>query len=229
MYDIKNILNKVLCEEALESLKKIPDNSIDLIFIDPPYNVGKNYGVYKDNLSDKDYISFIESLIIEFNRISKKGFGIYLDWKKFKLFWNLIPNAEPIIIFKKSTGVVFSKLKIVQHHHVILTTATVLKSKPQLKSLWDDIRVMGEGYFFNEEKFGHPAQTSLKATKRFIEYFSNEGDIILDCFMGVGTTAVASKELNRNFIGFELNPQYIKITNDRLKKINTIKKYFKKE
>jgi site-specific DNA-methyltransferase (adenine-specific) len=216
-------INKIHQMHCLEGLKLIPDKSVDLAFIDPPYNVGKDYGVSKDNLSNEEYEDMIKKVISEFRRITKKGFAIYIDWKQFQRYWSFIPDSEPIFIFKRSSGVIFSPLKIVQHHHVILTTAQCLSKK--CKSVWDDIRVMGEGYFFREEKFDHPAQTALKATKRFIEHFSNEGDLVLDCFMGVGTTAVASKELNRKYIGFELNPEYIKRAEKRLTQsnLNTVK------
>lgn len=207
-------LNKIYCMDALEGLRKLPNNSVDLAFIDPPYNVGKDYGVSKDNLSEEEYINLVKNVILEFKRITRRGFAIYIDWKQFQRYWGLVPEAEIIIIFKRSSGVVFSPLKIVQHHHVILTTSPSLTKK--CKSLWDDIRVMGEGYFFREEKFNHPAQTALKATQRYIKHFSKEGDIILDCFMGVGTTAVAAKQLKRNFIGFETNPEYIKRANKRI-------------
>ncbi|MEM3265777.1 MAG: site-specific DNA-methyltransferase [Thermoplasmata archaeon] len=207
-------LNKIYNLEALTSLKKIPDGSVDLVFFDPPYNANKDYGIYKDNLTPEEYEKFMKNIINECIRISKRGIGVYLDWKHFKMFWhNLIPQAEPIIIYKRSSGFILSPLKIMQHHHVILTTA---KALVPIKSVWDDIRVYGEGYLFREETFGHPAQTSLKATKRFIEAFSEKGEIILDPFMGVGTTAVAAKQLGRKFIGFELNPEYIKTANKRL-------------
>ena len=207
-------INKIHKIDCLEGMRKLPDKSVDIAFIDPPYNVGKDYGIYKDNLSDREYIELMKNVINEFRRITKRGFGIYLDWKQFQRYWQLVPEAEPIIIFKRSSGVIYSPLKIVQHHHVILTTAKSLKS--QCRSLWDDIRVMGEGYLFNEKRFGHPAQTSLKATKRFIQNFSEESEVVLDCFAGCGTTAVACKEIGRNFIGFELNPEYIKTANKRL-------------
>jgi site-specific DNA-methyltransferase (adenine-specific) len=207
-------INKIYVLDCLEGMSKLPDKSVDLIFIDPPYNVGKDYGVYKDDLPHEDYIDFMKAVISEFRRISKRGFGIYLDWKHFQEFWQLIPEAEPIIIYKRSSGVVYSRLNIVQHHHVILTTAKCLTRT--CKSLWDDIRVFGEGYLFHEETYGHPAQTSLKATKRFIENFSEPGEVVLDCFMGTGTTAVACKQTNRNFIGFEINPEYVNIANKRL-------------
>ncbi len=208
-------VNKIHEIDCLEGLKKLPDKSVDLAFIDPPYNVGKDYGVYKDNLPEEEYIKFMSKVINEFRRVTKRGFGIYLDWKQFQKYWQLIPEAEPIIIFKRSSGVIYSPLKIVQHHHIILTTAKSLKL--QCKSLWDDIRVLGEGYLFNEKRYGHPAQTSLKATKRYIENFSKESDFILDCFAGCGTTAVACKASGRKFIGFEINPEFIKVANSRLK------------
>lgn len=212
---VKNLkFNEIYNTDALDLLKIIPDKSIDLTFFDPPYNVGKDYGEYKDNLPEEEYIKFMKKVITESKRVSKRGMGIYLDWKHFKLYWQeLLPESEPIIIYKRSSGFIFSNLKIMQHHHVILTTAKALKP---VKSLWDDIRVMGEGYLFNEETFNHPAQTSLKATRRFIECFSKENEIILDPFMGVGTTAVAAKSLNRKYLGAELNKNYIEIAKKRL-------------
>jgi len=207
-------VNQVYNLEALESLKKIPDKSVDLIFFDPPYNKGKDYGVYKDNLSSEDYKKFMVNIVKECLRVSKRGIAIYVNWSHFGFYWReLIPQAEPIIIYKRSSGFTFSPLRIMQHHHVILTTAKALKP---VKSLWDDVRLPGEGYLFREPTFNHPAITSLKATKRFIEYFSERGEIILDPFIGIGTTAIAAKSLNRKFLGFELNPKYVGIANRRL-------------
>jgi len=212
--EIKEILDKIICGDCLTILRQLPDKAIDLVFFDPPYNVNKDYGVYKDNLPWEDYIEFMKNVITECLRISKRGIGIYLDWKHFKPYWQeIIPQAEPIIIYKRSSGSIFSARKIMQHHHVILTTATALIPT---KSLWDDIRVYGEGYLFREPTFGHPAQTSLKATKRFIENFSEENEIVLDPFIGVGTSAVVCKTLNRHFIGIDINPDYCEIARKRL-------------
>ena len=65
----------------------------------------------------------------------------------------------------------------------------------------------------------HPTQKSLNVVKRLVKYHSKEGDIVLDPFMGSGTTAVASKQLGRNFIGCEIDSGYIKLANERLKDI----------
>ena len=215
-YPKRIVKNKILNKDAVSFLKSLYDDSIDIAFVDPPYNVGKKYGLgINDNLPDDEFEQLMKNVIKEFRRVTKRGFAFYLDWKQYQKFWNWIPDAEPIIIFKRSSGVVYSPLKIVQHHHVILTTAPAIKK--QCKSLWDDIRVMGEGYFFREERFDHPAQTSLKATRRYIEYFTEEGETVLDCFMGVGTTATAAKLEGRNYIGSELNKEFIDRANRRIK------------
>ena len=67
--------------------------------------------------------------------------------------------------------------------------------------------------------YEHPTIKPLNIIKNLIINSSNENDVILDCFMGSGTTAVACKELGRNFIGFEINKKYFQIAQDRLKGI----------
>jgi len=71
-----------------------------------------------------------------------------------------------------------------------------------------------------KERLAHPTQKPIKLIRRMIKVSSNEGDIILDPFMGSGTTAVAAKQLNRNFIGFELSQKYCDIANKRLEQEN---------
>ena len=207
-------LDKIYNIDALEGIKQLPDDSVDIAFTDPPYNVKKDYGISKDNLPDWKYIQYIGHLIVDLKRVTKKGYAFYVDWKHFQRYWQLLPDATPIIIFKRSTGNIKDRNGIMQHHHIILTN---IKTEKKVKSIWDDIRVLGEGYYFNEKRFNHPAQTTLKGTKRFIEMFSNEKDTVLDCFMGIGTTAVACKQSNRKFIGFEANQEYIDVANDRLR------------
>jgi DNA modification methylase len=70
-----------------------------------------------------------------------------------------------------------------------------------------------------KERTIHRTQKPLKVCIPYIEISSNEGDLVLDPFMGSGTTAVACKMLKRNFIGFEINPLYCEIANQRLQKV----------
>ena len=82
-----------------------------------------------------------------------------------------------------------------------------------------------------KESVEHPTQKPIKIIQRIINTSSKENDLILDCFMGSGTTAVACKELGRNFIGFEISKEYCEIAEKRLSKVNNQKvtKWFNKE
>jgi site-specific DNA-methyltransferase (adenine-specific) len=203
---------KLICNNAMTELKNIEDKSIDLVVTDPPYNVKKNYGTYKDNLKPKEYIALIENLINEFKRISNNKIVIVLGSKMLRDWWNYVPDAKLIIV--KMGAVSNNKIKNLSlQFHCILTT---VKSYDWISDIWTDIRWPGEGYFFNEPRYGHPAMTPLKLTKRLLRLFSRENDTILDPFTGSGTTGVACKAMNRNFIGIEIEPKYVEIANKRI-------------
>ena len=86
----------------------------------------------------------------------------------------------------------------------------------RLKQKRPNIRVPSSWQKFNTETGLHPTQKPVKLFEYLIKTYSNENNIILDPFMGSGTTAVACKQLQRNFIGFEINPEYCKIAEKRL-------------
>ena len=72
----------------------------------------------------------------------------------------------------------------------------------------------------DKAEYDHPTIKPLELVKRHLENTTKEGDVVLDCFIGSGTTAVACKELGRNYIGFEINPEYYKIAVDRVNGIS---------
>lgn len=206
-------LNSIINCDCLEGMKQMESNSVDLCFFDPPYNRKKDYGVYKDNMPYDEYMSFVKQFMRETQRISKNGICIFVANNLTKLFWDIIPNAKLIIIKKYSPG--FGSKNLFECWHSILTTAIPNKNIPDM---WEDIRLPGEGYFYKEERTTNPGQTSLKLTKTAISFLSNADDIVLDPFMGCGTTAIVCKQLKRNFVGFELNSVYCKNTRERLNK-----------
>jgi site-specific DNA-methyltransferase (adenine-specific) len=211
-------INKIYEAEALESLIKMPNKSIDLAFIDPPYNSGADFGISKDNMPEREYADFMKEVVQQCLRVSKRGLVAYLDWKNFSLFWHeILPQAEPIILYKHIGNTLLSDLGITQCHRAILTTAKALQP---VKSFWDDIETSSDIKQDKEQIFKHPAQTPYEAIERIIITFSEEDETILDPFMGCGTTAVAAKCLNRNYIGFELNKEYIKTANNRIRSID---------
>lgn len=78
----------------------------------------------------------------------------------------------------------------------------------------------------NQKKMGHPAMFPEELPKRLIKMFSYVGDTVLDPFSGLGTTAFVAKKLNRNYIGFEISPNYCKISEERINKLNEEKEIY---
>lgn len=208
--------NKIINIDCLKGLIKMPDNAVNFVFTDPPYNVGKDYGIYKDNLDEMEYIRFMTEVISECGRISSNRIAFLVGGPYIKNFWDMIPGANLVIIHKRAIGV--RKGEFFLQYYGLLVTRAPTKF---CKNLWNDIRLVGEGYYFREPTYGHPAMTSLALTLKIIEYFTEDGETVLDPFMGVGTTAVACKKLGRNYVGFEINPSYIEIGRARL--LNTSK------
>ena len=170
-------LNKIYNMNCLEEMKKLPNNSIDMIFFDPPYNQKKNYGLFKDNLSKEEYENFMKEVIKECLRISNNKICIFISNKLTKFFWNILPNSQLIIVKKFSPGFPYHHKNIFCHWHSILTTINPYKRIPDL---WEDVRLPGEGYFYREKRTSNPGQTSLKLTRYCIKYFSKEGAVYLE-------------------------------------------------
>lgn len=207
-------MNRVYQKDTLLFSSTLANKSINLVLTDPPYNVKKNYGVYKDNLPTEQYWKWCKELVDEWKRISDKKIVIVVGSKILREWWNLIPDAKLVIV--KMGAISNNKEKNLHlQYHPVLTT---VESNTKYYDLWNDIRWPGEGYFFNEERYGHPAMTPLKLMRRCVQFFSNENDIVYEPFCGVGTVPVACQLLNRRWLATELNPNYIETTNERIKK-----------
>ena len=205
MSEVKLILGDCLAEMA-----KMKDLSVDLAFVDPPYNVGKDYGENKDNLPLDEYYLWCKQWIKELKRISY-SIAIYPPKVRLLWFWNQIPENYQIICAWSPGGAIRSNFV---HQYIPL----LVPSKPvkRVKDHWWNVQVPGMGYYYKEEKFDHPGQTSLDITGRVIDAFSKEGETILDCFSGIGTTGYYCVKHNRNFIGIENNPTYFNIAEKRI-------------
>ncbi len=205
-------LNKIYNEDCLKTMKKLPDKCCD-VFTDPPYNVGKDYGVWNDTLPDKEYKCWIEKVLNELKRISNI-LVIYVP-KKWNLFyWNILgEDFQEIILPFSARGAI--RYGFSNQFNKLLTNA-----RPKLKSpilnVWYNMPQPGLGFFFRENTFGHPGYTSLAITVRAIRELTTS-KLIYDPFMGTGTTAIAAIKCDRNYLGSELNIEYIKIANKRIK------------
>lgn len=199
-------------QDCVEFLKSQPDKSVDLVFTDPPYNVKKDYGVYKDNLPPEEYIEWMRCIIQECRRISRRGIVFYVGSKLTKTYFDLMPDAHLIPVHKRAAGV-FSGNYMLQYHSMFSEAKPVKK----VKDLWDDVRLPGEGYFFREPRYDHPGLTSEALTMKVVRHWTLPDEIVLDPFAGVGTTWVSCYKSGRKFIGSELNPKYIEVANQRIR------------
>lgn len=245
-------LNKILCGDAIEEMKKIPDNSIDMTFADPPFNLNKKYGNYKDKKTAEDYIRWCEPWLTEMVRITKPTGSIlvhnipkwliyfanhlnkiatfkhWIAWDSMSipLGKSLLPAHYGILFYAKSTkGFKFHELR--SPHKKCRTCGQMIKDyggkKGQinpygtlLSDVWGDIHRIRH----NTRRDAHPCQLPEPLLERLILMTTNEGDVVLDPFIGAGTTALAAKRLGRNYIGIDIDQKYKKIVSDKLKKVN---------
>ncbi|MBU2539746.1 transcriptional repressor LexA [Patescibacteria group bacterium] len=245
-------LNEILCGDAIEELKKIPDDSADMTFADPPFNLNKKYGNYKDKRAAEDYIKWCEQWLTEMVRVTKPTGSIFVHnipkWlvyfanhlNKIAIFkhwiaWDsmsiplgktLLPAHYGILFYTKiPKGFKFHELR--SPHRKCRTCGQMIKDyggkKSQinpygtlLSDVWADIHRIRHSARRDE----HPCQLPEPLLERLILMSTNEGDVVLDPFIGAGTTALAAKRLGRNYIGIDIDPKYEKIVSDKLKKVN---------
>ena len=204
--------------DCLDLMKDIPDGSVDMILTDPPYGMNYQSGQrkvkHKKIMGDSN-LDWLDDFVDEIYRVSKQNTAHYVFCsfhhidkfkqaieKKFKvkniLTWvknqqsmgdlkgDFAPKTEFIIFFHKGRKLINGK-----------RDPNVLEFKKTRNEL-------------------HPTQKPVDMTEYMIGKFSDEGDVILDPFMGSGTTGVACKNLNRRFIGMELDEDYFNIAKERI-------------
>jgi site-specific DNA-methyltransferase (adenine-specific) len=194
-------------------MKDIPDKSIDLVLTDPPYGIGEtnkknssrgclakttDFGEYSwdSNRPDKKY--FDEIIRVSKNQIIFGG-NYFIDFLHPSNCW---------IVWDKDNGATdFADCE--------LAWTSFGSAVRKIKWKWQG---MLQQAGVKKEKRVHPTQKPVGVMAWILEHYSKEGETILDPFMGSGTTGVACKKLNRDFIGIELDADYFKIASDRIAK-----------
>ena len=232
-------------ENCFDYLQTIPDKSVSLVLIDPPYEISKNTnfktGKIKDNNTDRFRISMffgeqdtvfdnLDIVINECYRILKNGGTIicFYDIWKISFLKKYLENAKfkqiRFIEWIKTNPVPLnSKINYLSNAREIAVVG-IKKGKGVFKSEYD--KGIYEYPIYHNKKRFHPTQKPVTLLEELIKKHTNEGDLVLDCFAGSGSTTIAAYNTNRDFTGCELNKNYYEKTLCRLNSlgINLINK-----
>ena len=230
---LQNYLNKVVCGDSLELLKELPDNSIDLIVTDPPYNSSV---VEWDNKDDVWQVLWLQ----ESYRLLKDGGSMYVFFAPMNMagveffirehfvLKNILVWFHPNLY---GAGMSYGKDRYKSTWEVCFYAVKGLKSKTNINIQQECWKKYGCSFdvmniaAINKNRL-HKSQKPLELIKRFVYLSSLENDIVLDPFMGSGTTGVACKLLNRNFIGIEQNPDFVDISKNRIDREKVCERYW---
>ena len=231
---------QIICGDAYKLIKEIPDKSIDLVYTDVPY-LYKNGGGGGNSEISKRIIAKIESIndisngidysiLDEFKRVLKK-LNLFIWCSKMQIIdiLNYFADYNFEILVRCKTNPQPSTNNVwlpdVEYCLYFREKGVRLNDGYDLKSKW----YLGAINQQDKKLYNHPTIKPLDLVERHIKETTQVGDVVLDAFLGSGTTAVACKELERNFIGFEINKAYYEIAIDRLKGVNQIEKQAKIE
>ena len=202
--------------DCIDFLNMLPKGEAD-IFTDPPYNVGKDYGIYKDNRQEENYKDWIKSVLL----LCKEKAGtltVYTPHKWQHFYWQVLgPEFRQIILYHRAKNGFY--YGFVNKIAVLLTNALPEK-KEQVPNIWEGVNLPGIGYFSKEKKNEHPGYTTEEVTLKAVKMLC-KNEIIADPFMGSGTTALAALMSGKKYVGAELNPDYIKAAKQRVSSLNS--------
>jgi site-specific DNA-methyltransferase (adenine-specific) len=216
--------------DCLEGLKDIPDGSVDLIVTDPPYFLSMGHAGSRDNAKNSQLASnrtfndlaictpFYRELFAEYARVLKEGgsFYFFTDWRGYAYYFPLINAALPVrnmICWDKKSGP--GSFYSFAHELIIFGTYKGKTKTGVGTNVWRMSGFNSGARSTNGEK-QHPTQKPWELIAKAIEDSTEPGAVVLDTFMGSGTTAVACVKTGRNFIGFELDEGYHAIALQRI-------------
>ncbi len=237
-------LNKIFCKSS-ESMSELPDNSIHLMITSPPYNVAKEYDedlsleeylqflnrVWREtyrvlvpggrvcinvaNLGRKPYIplhSYIIQGMLEIGYLMRG-----------EIIWNKAASASPSTAWGSWLSAANPVLRDIHEYILIFCKETFSRKRGDkkntikkeqflewTKSVWTFPAV-------SAKKIGHPAPFPEELPYRLIQLYSFKDDVVLDPFVGSGTTCLAALKTGRNYVGYDNNPEYVKLAEDRIR------------
>jgi site-specific DNA-methyltransferase (adenine-specific) len=246
---MQKLLNKIICGDCIEVLSKLDEPFADLIFADPPFNIGYKYDKYRDKVKKKNYIAWTEDWMRACKNVLKPHGSFYIaigdDYAA-----NIKTIADELglfmrnwIIWHYTFGQQMKNKFARAHTHIFYFVkdsktftfndhAVRVPSDRQL--IYNDSRANPVGKMpddvwssfprvcgtFKERLGWHPCQMPEILLARIIAVSSNPGDTVLDPFSGSGTTASAAAQLGRNYAAIEISDDYVENAKNRLAELN---------
>ena len=221
------MLSTVL-DGTTQEMRKIPNGSVDLIITSPPYNMQNSsgnkwsrlkdgYANYNDNMPHDKYVEWQRECLTEMMRLIPNAGAVFYN-HKWRIQGGLLQDRQDIvsgfpvrqiIIWKNSGGHNFVDNYFVPTYEVIYLIA-----KPKFKLIPGANGVGDVWHIIHETNSEHPCPFPVELPRRIIE--STAAKVVLDPFLGSGSTAVAAKMLGRDYIGIELSQQYVAMAEERL-------------
>ena len=225
--------------DALEVLKKMDSESVDLLIADPPYNLNKDYGNKSDSRSFDEYIKFTETWTKEAVRVLKPTgtMYIFMGFRFISYLYQILEQKNKLnfanwICWYYTQGIGKKKGFSPRHDDILMFTKT-----DKYTFNLDDVRIPQKYYRSRNNMRGanpgdvwefshihycqgnrqkHPTQKPEGLIERMVLASSNPGDFIIDPFSGSGTTLRVCQQLKRGCVGIELNEEYVQMTKERL-------------
>lgn len=247
-----DFIDRIFHQDCIEGMKRLPAGAATLIIADPPYNLDKDFGQWKEREHKERWLPWSREWIAEAVRILAPGgsifvYGIHhhLCWIQCHLYesgltyrrqiiWHyengfsgytksLAAHYEPLLWFSKGNGYTYHPIRepyksSERLKHKIIKNGKVWTPNPDGRLAGDVWRFPTlAGRRFRDEKVKHPTQKPLSISQRIVTHFSNPDDLVLIPFVGSGSECLAAVMTGRHFVGFELNENYIRIAQERIR------------
>ncbi len=242
---MQELLNKIVCGDCIEVLSNVTEPFADLIFADPPFNIGYKYDKYHDKVKSKNYIAWTEDWMAACKRVLKPHGSFYIAIGD-EYAANIKNIADGLGLFMRNwiiwhyTFGQQTKNKFARAHTHIFYFANdknnftfndfAVRVPSDRQLIYNDRRANPVGKMpddvwsefsrvcgtFKERAGWHPCQMPENLLKRIVVVSSNPGDCVLDPFSGSGTTAAAAYQLGRNYVGIDTSRQYVRNADKRL-------------
>lgn len=221
--------------DCLEGLRDVPDKSVDAVITDPPYFLSMGHAGDRENAqrvmltSNRTFNDlaiakpFYQQLFREYARVLKEdgAFYFFTDWRGYAFYFPILNAELPVrnmIVWDKKSGP--GSYYTYTHELIVYGTyASKLRHRGGT-NVWRLPAFSSGARSTNGEKV-HPTQKPVELIAKMIEDSTDPGAVILDTFMGSGTTAVAAMRTGRHYIGFELDEHYHAIAMERIARETT--------